>query len=173
MKLNSHIGLVIARFEANNNCKIMFRNSTYLVLSLVRRQACELKIGKVFLCTKYVFLKFCHIFTFFNMLGRIEVLRRWGLLLQTEQRGLSVCLCACLSVGLSQSWLVSPAKNCWTEPIEMPFGLWTRVEACIRWSAHWRNPANTTETSMCDGYAVLCQITLTTCWFTAKWPLFP
>jgi len=29
--------------------------------------------------------------------------------------------------------------------------------------AHWRHLANTTEQSVCDGDAVLCQITLTTC----------
>ena len=35
-------------------------------------------------------------------------------------RGLSVCLSVCLSVTI-----VSPAKT--AEPIEIPFGLWTRV----------------------------------------------
>jgi len=30
--------------------------------------------------------------------------------------------------------------------------------------AHWRNLANTTEPSMCDGDTALCQITLTTCY---------
>jgi len=42
--------------------------------------------------------------------------RRCGLLLQTDKRG--------LSVGLSVTE-VSPAKT--VQPIEMPFGLWTRV----------------------------------------------
>jgi len=31
------------------------------------------------------------------------------------------------------------------------------------WGAHWRHLANTTEQSVCDGDAVLCHITLTTC----------
>jgi len=30
--------------------------------------------------------------------------------------------------------------------------------------AYWRNLANTTEPSVCDGDAALCQITLTTCY---------
>jgi len=33
---------------------------------------------------------------------------------------------------------------------------------CI-WGAHWCHLANTTEPSVCGGYAALCQITLTTC----------
>ena len=48
--------------------------------------------------------------------GRIAILRRCGLLLQTEQRGLSVCLLVTI---------VSPAKA--AEPIVMPFGMLTRV----------------------------------------------
>ena len=31
--------------------------------------------------------------------------------------------------------------------------------------AHWRHLKNTTEPSMCGGDAVLCQITLTTCYY--------
>jgi len=33
---------------------------------------------------------------------------------------------------------------------------------------HWRNLANTIEPSVCGGDVALCQMTLTTCWFTAK-----
>ena len=33
----------------------------------------------------------------------------------------------------------------------------------IRWGAHWRQQANTTEPSVCGGNAALCQITSTTC----------
>jgi len=51
------------------------------------------------------------------LLGRITVLlHRCGLLLPTEYRGLSVC---------PSVTLVSPAKT--AAPIEMPFGLRTRV----------------------------------------------
>jgi len=59
--------------------------------------------------------------------------------------------------------VVSPVQT--AEPIEMPFGIWTgwAQEACIRWSAHRRHLANTTEPSMCGADAVCCQITLTTC----------
>ena len=35
---------------------------------------------------------------------------------------------------------------------------------CI-WGANWRHLANTTEPSVCGGDAVLCQITLTTCYY--------
>ena len=62
------------------------------------------------------------------------------------------------------------------EPIDLQFGLWTRVGRRkhkfnhIRQVApmyppmwiHWRHLANTTESSVCGGDAVLCQITLTT-----------
>jgi len=37
-------------------------------------------------------------------------------------------------------------------------------EGHIRWGAHWRNLANTTEPSVCGCDAALSQITLTTCW---------
>jgi len=53
------------------------------------------------------------------------------------------------------------------EPIDLPFGLWTRLgqrkhkfNALVRWR---RNVAITTEPSVCCGDAALCQITLTTC----------
>jgi len=58
-----------------------------------------------------------------------------------EWRGLSVCL----SVTI-----VSRAKT--TEPIKMPFGLWTRVgprKHVLDRDAHWRQPANTIELSVC------------------------
>ena len=32
------------------------------------------------------------------------------------------------------------------------------------WGAHWRHLANTIEPPVCGGDAVLCQITLTTCY---------
>ena len=61
-----------------------------------------------------------------------------------------VCrLYVCLSVTI-----VSPAKT--AEPIEMPFGIWTRVDLrkhVLDDGAHWRNLANTTEPSMCVGDA--------------------
>jgi len=45
----------------------------------------------------------------------------------------------------------------------MPFGMWTRrKEPCVRWGVHWRHMANTTELSVCNGDAALCQITMTT-----------
>ena len=43
------------------------------------------------------------------------------------------------------------------EPLEMPFGLWTRM------GARWRNLANTIEPPVCGGDTALRQITLTTC----------
>jgi len=61
-----------------------------------------------------------------------------------------------------------PARTCSTtlcrelcktaEPIEMSFGFKAEdsgepKEACIRWRVHWRNLANTTEQSVCDGDA--------------------
>jgi len=52
------------------------------------------------------------------------------------------------------------------EPIEMPFGIWTRVgprKHGLGGRAHWRNLGNTIEPSMCGGDAACCQITLTTC----------
>ena len=42
------------------------------------------------------------------------------------------------------------------EPIEMPFGIWTRVGPTkhVLMGAHWRNLANTIEPSMHSGDAV-------------------
>jgi len=63
--------------------------------------------------------------------------------------------------------IVSPAKT--AEPIEMPSGLWTRVDTKkhgIRWGSHWRHVANTTEPSMCCSDAAFCEIILTTCYTT-------
>jgi len=37
-------------------------------------------------------------------------------------------------------------------------------EALLDGRAHWRNLANTTEPSVCNGNAALCQITMTTCY---------
>jgi len=59
------------------------------------------------------------------------------------------------------------------EPIDLPFGLWTRVgqrkrifnricqvePVCPHGTAHWRHPMNTI---ICGDDAVLCRITLTT-----------
>jgi len=56
---------------------------------------------------------------FLLSLGHIAVLRTYAALLQTYY---SV---VCLSVGLSVT-IVSPAAKT-AEPIEMPFGKWTRV----------------------------------------------
>jgi len=55
-------------------------------------------------------------------LGRIAVSRTHmrPTVLQTEQRGVSVCQSVCPSVTA-----VSPAKM--AEPIGMPFGLWARI----------------------------------------------
>ena len=41
-------------------------------------------------------------------------------------------------------------------------------ETCVRWGAHWRHLANTTEPSMCCGGAACCQITLTTCCYRCR-----
>jgi len=67
------------------------------------------------------------------------------------------CLSVCRFVTV-----VSPAKT--AEPIEMPFGLWTRVgrRKHVLHGAHWRNLVNTIEPSVCGGDAALCQIILTT-----------
>jgi len=40
---------------------------------------------------------------------------------------------------------------------------WRPLFGFLYAGAHWRHLANTIEPSMCDGDAVLCQITLTTC----------
>ena len=41
-------------------------------------------------------------------------------------------------------------------------------EACIRWCAHWRHLANTTEPSMCGGDAACRQVTSTTCYIVTQ-----
>jgi len=65
------------------------------------------------------------------------------------------------------------------EPIDLPFGLWTRVDRgkhkfnrvrqvtpmCPRGRVHCRNLANTIELFVCGGDAALCQITLITYYF--------
>jgi len=67
-----------------------------------------------------------------------------------------------------------PAVRCaeMAEPIDLPFGLWTRVgrrkhefnhirqvaPMCPHGRAHWRHLANITKPSVCGGDAVLCQI---------------
>jgi len=69
------------------------------------------------------------------------------------------------SVGLSVT-IVSPTKT--TEPIEMPFGLWTWVgprNRVLDAGALRRHLANTTELSLCSSDAASCQITLTTCYY--------
>ena len=73
----------------------------------------------------------------------------------------------CPSVGRSVT-IMSCAKT--AEPIEMPFGIWTRVgpvkhALCGVHSAHWRNLTNTIEQSMCGGSSACCQITLITCYY--------
>jgi len=52
----------------------------------------------------------------------------------------------CLSVTTT-----NPAKT--AEPIEMPFGMWTRMdtEKHVLEGSHWCHLANTTEPSVCDG----------------------
>ena len=68
------------------------------------------------------------------------------------------------------------------EPIDLPFGLWTRVGPRkhkfnrIRQTApmfphgraHCRHLANANEPSVCCCYAALCQITLTTCYLRER-----
>jgi len=47
------------------------------------------------------------------------------------------------------------------ELIEMPFAMWTQVDQRKRvldGAAHWRQLANKTELSVCNGDAALCQI---------------
>jgi len=70
---------------------------------------------------------------------------------------------------------VSCAKT--AEPIDLPFGLWTRVgqkkqkfnrirqvaAMCRHAKTHWCHLANTTEPSVCGGDVVLWQIILTNC----------
>ena len=59
-----------------------------------------------------------------------------------------------------EHYAVSCAQT--AEPIEMPFGLWTRVGRRKRLlqRSHWCHLANTIELSVCCGDAALCQINL-------------
>jgi len=64
------------------------------------------------------------------------------------------------------------------EPMDLPFGLWTRVgrrkhkfnhirqvaPMCPHGRAHWHHLANTIEPSVYGGDAILRQIILTTCY---------
>jgi len=55
-----------------------------------------------------------------------------------------------------------------TEPIEMSFGMWTRVgprKHLMECGSviHWRHLANAVELSVCGGDAALSQLTFTTC----------
>jgi len=86
-----------------------------------------------------------------SLLDRIAILRRPTDDAAYCYRPSSV---VCLSVGLSVT-VESPAKT--TEPIEMPFGLWTRVGPSkhIRRGAHWHHLANNIEPSICGGNAAL------------------
>ena len=70
--------------------------------------------------------------------------------------GVAWSVCLCLTI-------VNGAKT--TELMEMLFGVWTQVgkRKHVRWGAHWRTLANTTELSMWGSDAAFCQITLTTC----------
>jgi len=68
------------------------------------------------------------------------------------------------------------------ELIDLPFGLWTGVgrrkhkfnhihhvaPMCPPGRAHWHHLANMIELTICSGNAVLCQITLTTC-YSYQW----
>jgi len=86
-----------------------------------------------------------------------------------EGEGASHC-----KVGLSGHSAVICVKT--AEPIETPFGLWTRVSRRkhkfnrIRQVApmcpHWRHLANTIEPSISGGDAALCQIILIICFFS-------
>jgi len=52
------------------------------------------------------------------------------------------------------------------EPIEMTFGMWTRVgtrKRVLHGAAYWHHLANTIEPSICGGEGTFCQITLSTC----------
>jgi len=63
------------------------------------------------------------------------------------------------------------------EPLDLLFGLWTRVGrrkhkfshirqvalVCAHGREHWHHLTNMIEPSVCGGNVVLCQITLTTC----------
>jgi len=66
---------------------------------------------------------------------------------------------------------VSPAKT--AEPVQMQFVMLSGAgpeNHVLHGSAHWYNLANTIEPFVCGGDAVLCQITLTTCYYyVAAW----
>jgi len=96
----------------------------------------------------------------------VTKVRRCGLLLH---RPSSV---VCRSIYLSIT-LVSPAET--AEPIEMPFGLWIgwaeeaqfqSYSPCSANAPSWRRLANTIEPSVCGGDSALCQITLSTCYYS-------
>ena len=88
----------------------------------------------------------CSNLTFWAIIGRIAVLRRCGLLLQSTD---GVAWSVGRSVGLSVT-TVSPAKT--AEPIEMLLGMLSRVcpeNHVLDRGAHWRHLANTIEPSVC------------------------
>ena len=60
----------------------------------------------------------------FTFLGRVAMCRLGCSLVLHLWRGLSVCLSVCVSVFFLLGMSVSCAKT--AEPIEMPFGMWTR-----------------------------------------------
>jgi len=66
--------------------------------------------------------------------------------------------------GMPDETAMSCAKM--AEPIEMPFGLWTRVvqrKHVLHGGGVLHHLANTSEPSVYGSDAALCQITLTTC----------
>jgi len=87
---------------------------------------------------------FAHVYDF-----RIAILRRRGLLLQTEYS--VVCLSICHDR--------EPSKKT-AEPIKMPLGLWTWVgprNHILEGGAQRRNLVNMTEPFVCGDDAALCQ----------------
>jgi len=64
-------------------------------------------------------------------------------------------------------WVLSAASSKTAEPIEMLFGMWTRVgprKHVLDVGAHWRHPMNTIELNSCAAaMQPFCEITLTTC----------
>ena len=81
-----------------------------------------------------------------------SILRRHGLLLQTES------VSACRSVCLSWSWVM---QNGWTDR-DAVWDVDSRKHA-LHEGEHWRHLANTIQRSMCGGDAAFCQDTFTTC----------
>jgi len=72
-----------------------------------------------------------------------------------RQREVGAVSVVCLSVSLSVT-IVRPAKT--AEPLEMLFGIWTRVgpwKRVLDGGADWRNLVNTIEPSVCVGDAAL------------------